>query len=141
MPRAYIPISVRRTVIERAHERCEYCQARADFATETFAVEHILPLSRGGTDDLDNLALACSGCNSRKYNKVEAIDPTSGDTVRLFHPRTQVWTAHFRWNEDYTQVIGVTDIGRATVAALQMNRTNVINVRNAMFLMGIHPPI
>ena len=102
MPRAYIPVAIRRSVVERAHERCEYCQARADFATETFAVEHIVPLSRGGTDDLDNLALACSGCNSRKYNKVEATDPTGGDTVPLFNPRLQVWTEHFGWHENYT---------------------------------------
>ncbi|HRW06739.1 MAG TPA: HNH endonuclease signature motif containing protein [Caldilineaceae bacterium] len=105
MPRAYIPVAIRRSVIERAYERCEYCQARADFATETFAVEHIVPVSRGGTDDLENLALACSGCNSRKYNKVEATDPTSGDTVPLFNPRSQVWAEHFRWNEDYTQIL------------------------------------
>ncbi len=139
MPRAYISVATRRSVIERAHDRCEYCQARADFATETFAVEHILPISRGGTDDLENLALACSGCNSRKYNKVEAYDPLSGEMVSLFHPRIQVWTEHFGWNEDYTQVVGLTDIGRATVAVLQMNRPNVVNIRSAMFLMGVHP--
>jgi len=140
MPRAYIPIAIRSVVIKRASERCEYCQARADFATETFAVEHILPLSRDGTDDLENLALACSGCNSRKYNKIEFPDPMTGSLASLFNPRMQLWADHFGWNEDYTQIIGLTDVGRATVMALQMNRPNVINVRRAMFLLGVHPP-
>lgn len=56
MPRSYIPVDVKRTVIMRAKERCEYCQSRADYTTETFAVEHIIPLSHGGTDELANLA-------------------------------------------------------------------------------------
>lgn len=140
MPRAYISLAVRRLVIERAHERCEYCQSRTDFATETFAVDHIQPLSRAGTDDLVNLALACSGCNSRKYDKVEAPDPISGMVVPLFNPRVHLWSDHFRWNEDYTRVLGLTDIGRATVVTLQMNRASLINIRTAMFLMGLHPP-
>jgi hypothetical protein len=140
MPRAYIPVEVRRMVIERAQERCEYCQSRADFTTETFAIEHVVPLSRGGTDDIDNLALACSGCNSRKYNKTEVYDLISNQMVRLFNPRLQLWNKHFVWGESYTQLVGVTDIGRATVDALQMNRPSVQNIRKAMLLMGIHPP-
>lgn len=69
MPRAYLSVDTQRTVIERAHNRCEYCQSQADYVTETFAVEYIHPLSQGGGNDLNNLALSCSGCNGRKYNK------------------------------------------------------------------------
>lgn len=70
MPRVYIPLDTQRIVAARAQGRCEYCQSWADYATETFAVEHIVPLSRGGTSTLENLALACSGCNGHKYNRV-----------------------------------------------------------------------
>ena len=75
MPRAHLSVDTQRVVIERAHSRCEYCQSQADYATETFAVEHIQPISQGGGNDLNNLALSCSGCNGRKYNKTEAPDP------------------------------------------------------------------
>ncbi|MDX2285233.1 MAG: HNH endonuclease [Bacteroidia bacterium] len=38
---------------------CEYCKSQAAFATYSFSIEHIIPLSKGGTHDLSNLALAC----------------------------------------------------------------------------------
>jgi hypothetical protein len=44
-----------------------------------------------GGDDIQNLALACHGCNGAKYNKIEATDPATGATVPLFHPRQQRW--------------------------------------------------
>jgi 5-methylcytosine-specific restriction endonuclease McrA len=66
MPRVYIPANTQRAVIERAQGRCEYCQSRADYTTEPFAVEHIIPVSRGGTSEIDNLAFSCSGCNGHK---------------------------------------------------------------------------
>lgn len=141
MPRVRIPKEKRRLVIERAQERCEYCQCRSDYATETFAIEHVIPVSRGGNDDLRNLALACSSCNGRKYNKLEVIDPASGEMVPLFNPRLQRWGEHFAWSKDYTQVIGLTATGRATAAALQMNQQNMINLRKAMFIIGVHPPV
>ena len=68
MPRVYISANTQRAVIERAQGRCEYCQSRADYTTEPFAVEHIMPVSRGGTSELDNLTFPCSGCNGYKYN-------------------------------------------------------------------------
>jgi 5-methylcytosine-specific restriction endonuclease McrA len=57
----------------------------------TFHIEHIVPASRGGSDDLHNLAWACPGCNLRKANRIEAVDSVTGDLVRLFHPRTDAW--------------------------------------------------
>jgi hypothetical protein len=129
-----------RLVIERAGDCCEYCRSRADFATQSFAVEHIVPLSRGGTNDSGNLAWSCPGCNGHKYNKVEAPDPIDGVFASLFHPRNQVWAEHFGWNDDFTLVIGLSLTGRATVAALQMNRTGVVNMRRVLFEMGLHPP-
>ena len=141
MPRVRIAKEKKRLVIERAQGRCEYCQCRSDYTTETFAIEHVIPVSRGGNDDLQNLALACSSCNGRKYNKLEAIDPVSGEMAPLFNPRLQRWVEHFAWSKDYAQVIGLTATGRATTAALQMNQQNMISLRKAMFVLGVHPPI
>lgn len=95
---------------------------------------------RGGKTSLRNLAYACSGCNGHKHAKVKAIDPITGKLVWLFNPRRQTWEEHFTWNEDYTRVIGLTDIGRATVDALQLNRAKLINLRRVLHAVNLHPP-
>lgn len=140
MPRAYISSEKMRVVIERAQNRCEYCQSPAEYATDAFAVDHIRPVSRGGVNELDNLALACTGCNGRKYNKQDAFDPANGELASLYNPRTHSWEEHFCWSDDYVSVVGLTPTGRATVAALQLNRTGVVNMRKVLFLVGRHPP-
>lgn len=140
MPRASVRVTVRRQVIQRAQKRCEYCQCSVEYATESFDVEHILPVSRGGATTLDNLAYACSGCNGHKHNKVTALDPLDGTEAALYHPRTQRWQDHFRWDETYTQIVGLTPSGRATVAALHMNRPGVVNLRRLLLLVGEQPP-
>ncbi len=140
MPKVYIPVDRQRAVIERAESRCEYCQSMADYTTESFAVEHVMPRSRGGSSELDNLAFSCSGCNGHKYNKTEVNDPADGKTVPLFNPRKQKWQLHFGWSDDYTQVIGLTPTGRATVETLRLNRQGLINIRRLLYLIGQHPP-
>lgn len=107
---------------------------------QSFSVEHIIPLSQGGKTALDNLALACQGCNSHKYTRVEAVDPTTGDVVPLYHPRQQKWRDHFSWSQDYVLVIGLTPTGRATVETLRLNREGLVNLRRMLYEMGEHPP-
>lgn len=140
MSRKYIPTNIRQAVRERAHGCCEYCLCQADYATEIFVTEHILPLSKGGTDDLDNLALSCTGCNGHKYNKTEAVDPINDTMVSLYNPRLHHWHDHFRWSNDFTQIVGQTDIGRATINELHLNRIPLINIRYALSFIDKHPP-
>ena len=97
-------------------------------------------MSRGGKTVSENLALACQTCNNHKYTKTEAPDPVSGQVVSLFHPRQMTWQDHFAWDEDVTQMIGITPTGRATVVLLQTNRDGVINMRRVLAMMGYHPP-
>lgn len=130
----------RRTVAERAQDCCEYCRCQVRFATQSFSVEHIIPRSQGGKTALDNLALACQGCNGHKYNKIEGYDPVSGQIVSLYHPRQQEWSSHFTWNDDYTLIVGLTPTGRATIEALQLNREGVVNLRKVLYIMAEHPP-
>lgn len=110
------------------------------FSTNNFSIEHIIPSALGGTDELHNLALACQGCNGCKYTKVEVPDPVSGQTVPLYHPRLDTWNEHFTWSEDFLSVLGLTSTGRATVAALHLNRQSVMNLRYALLKIGQHPP-
>ncbi len=140
MPRRYVAAEERKIIAERARGRCEYCQSPADYATQSFSVEHIVPVSRGGDTLLDNLALACPGCNAYKHAKINAFDPVDGIIVSLYNPREQKWQDHFAWNEDFTRIVGLTARGRATVSALQMNRPGLVNIRQALFAVGLHPP-
>ncbi len=81
-------------------------------------MEYIKPRKLGGETILENLAWACFGCNGHKHTKIQGTDPKTGETVALFHPRQQVWTEHFGWHEDFTQIIGKASCGRATIQAV-----------------------
>ncbi len=104
----------------------------------TFHVEHIIPPSRGGHTQLNNLAWACPSCNLHKANRVESIDPETTNQVPLFNPRIDNWNAYFRW--DGYCVVGRTPIGRATVAALDLNHPRRIKIREAEEIFGLFPP-
>ena len=135
-----VPAHLKRLVVERARGCCEYCRSQARFAIQSFSTEHIIPTSRNGKTTLDNLALACQGCNNHKYTKTEARDPVSDKVVLLYHPRQHRWHDHFTWSDDFTLVIGLTPIGRATIEALHLNREELINLRRVLYAMGEHPP-
>lgn len=136
-----MPEKVRRIVAARAQGRCEYCQSPLHFSTDPFSIEHIIPRVRGGRGRLGNLALACQGCNGAKYTQTEALDTQTGELAPLFHPRRHKWQKHFAWSADYTQIIGLTASGRATVNKLQLNRAYVVNLRRALIAYGEHPPL
>lgn len=127
-------------ITQRARSCCEYCYSQLKFSPDPFSIEHIIPLSKGGTYDLDNLALSCQGCNNRKYNHVEAIDPINGKLVLLYHPRQQLRSEHFVWSDDFTELIGISPIGRATIVRLQLNREGVVNLRWLLREKNLHPP-
>jgi HNH endonuclease len=131
----------REIIVNRAQGTCEYCHILQDYSPDSFEAEHIIPVVRDGSDDLGNIALACSGCNKRKSDKIAAIDPISLQSVPLFNPRTDIWEDHFEWSNDFSQMIGRSDVGRATIQALQTNRIGLVNLRLALFAYGVHPPI
>jgi hypothetical protein len=103
-----------------------------------FHLEHVVPLSRGGTTELENLAWACPGCNLRKSDRVAVVDPDARVEVPIFHPRSHLWHEHFAW-DDY-QIVGLTAIGRAAVAILDFNQPRRIRIRQAEQMFGLSPP-
>jgi HNH endonuclease len=135
-----ISLSLKAEVTERAHGCCEYCLSQAQFSPDPFSIEHIMPRSQGGLSDFLNLALSCQGCNNRKYNHVKGRDPLNGELVPLYHPRYQNWEEQFTWNEDFTIVIGLTSMGRATIEKLQLNRVGIVNLRRVLGAINQHPP-
>lgn len=132
-------MTLREQVRQRAHDRCEYCQSQARFATQSFALEHIEPRSAGGETTLENLAFSCQGCNNHKYCRTTGVDPVTQEFVPLFHPRRQRWPDHFAWDDRYERIVGLTPTGRATVACLRLNRDELVNLRQALYLVGAHP--
>jgi 5-methylcytosine-specific restriction endonuclease McrA len=140
MSSEYIPVALKQLVFDRASGLCEYCRSQARFAIDPLVIDHIQPVSRGGKTIAENLALSCQTYNSYKYTKTEALDPVTNQSVSLFHPREMIWEEHFTWNEDVTQSIGITPVGRATIALLQINRDGVVNMRRVLAIMGDHPP-
>lgn len=122
-----IPAVLRRLVVDRAGDRCEYCGLPQRTQEATFHIDHIVPRSAKGPTRADNLALACVSCSLRKEARGSAIDPATGRTVRLFHPRRDLWRDHFRW--EGSRIIPLTPTGRATVAALRMNRPLILAIR------------
>jgi 5-methylcytosine-specific restriction endonuclease McrA len=55
---------VREYLLELHSRTCQYCHGAS--GDRYLQVEHINPRSRGGTDSLANLTLACGKCNQRK---------------------------------------------------------------------------
>jgi hypothetical protein len=60
-PSRYIPEVVRASAFKRDGNKCIRCEA-----TKRLEVDHIVPISQGGTADLDNLQILCVSCNRRK---------------------------------------------------------------------------
>ena len=140
MAKTYISATIKSLVIKRSKGYCEYCKCPSDFSTELFSIEHILPRSKEGLNEIDNLAYACIGCNIYKSNKTEYLDVVSQELSPLYNPRSMNWNDHFIWDELLTSIVGKTSIGRATIEAIRLNRKPLKNLRRALIAIGEHPP-
>ncbi|MGG6269663.1 HNH endonuclease [Leptolyngbya sp. AN03gr2] len=140
-----ISASTRKLIRQRASYLCEYCHSSEEGSTTRFTLDHAQPKSLEGSDDVDNLILACHRCNMRRYNFTTAIDPQTKRVVRLFNPRAHSWAEHFSWSKDGLKVVGLTAIGRATCKRLDMNddehdEGSIIAARRLWIRGGWHPP-
>lgn len=133
-------VALRARLVEQAGNRCGYCRAHQHYVYEPLHIEHIEPRARGGSNDEENLWLACALCNRSKSDRTHGRDPVTGRRVRLFHPRRQQWKRHFQWSEEGTEIIGRTVCGRATVEVLNMNNDLAVLVRLNWIKAGWHPP-
>ena len=72
-----VPAPIHQAVRIRAQGRCEYCHSPEWVGAARFTMDHLVPRSRGGTDALENLALACWRCNERRYTCTTGRDPVT----------------------------------------------------------------
>jgi len=126
----HIPGSVRRKIVERAGNRCEYCLLPAEVGFFPHEIDHVIAEKHGGKTETDNLAYACWRCNRHKGTDLGSFDPETNGFSPLFNPRTQVWTDHFEFHGE--QIVGSTPEGRTTVSLLQLNNNNRVAERTTL---------
>ena len=135
----------RQAIVRRAGGLGEYCHADERWQFVRFTVDHILPRSADGGDDLGNLALACRNCNERRSNLIVAEDPQTGAIVAVYHPRLDSWNDHFSWEAHALRIVGTTATGRATVRLLDLNDERhdrrCLRIRERDREDGFHPPV
>lgn len=84
-----------RAAIRRLKPACGICRQEIDYTLPhmdpgEYVVDHIIPLAKGGTDDLDNKQAAHRECNSRKAAKLDDQPGTSMSGPRVFVTQ-RVW--------------------------------------------------
>jgi hypothetical protein len=134
---AFIPVLLRREIIARAGNCCEYCLLNQDDIFFTFEVDHIISEKHAGEATSDNLCLSCPDCNRFKGSDIASIDSETGATIALFNPRTQSWDEHFRL-EDFL-IEPLTSTGRVTVQVLRLNLLERIQDREFYAENGKYP--
>jgi len=125
----YISEAIKASIRKQAKHQCGYCRSLQQYVLGILEIEHIIPIACGGTDEEENLWLSCRLCNSFKGIQTHARDPITGKKAALFNPRIQQWSRHFEWSTDSAYILGRTQCGRATVAALQLNNSYAVVVR------------
>jgi HNH endonuclease len=117
-------------VRRRAIYRCEYCLLPDAALPLPFQIDHVLAGKHGGETVEMNLALACPHCNRHKGPNIAGFDHETGQVVRLFNPRTDIWDEHFFVVG--AEILGKTSIGRVTVDVLAINGSDQLILRNAL---------
>ena len=141
-----IDAKLKQAIRERANYYCEYCHSSERLSASRFTIDHVAPKSIGGSDELNNLALACRRCNQRRYNFVAGIDPETREVTPLFNPRQHQWKDHFIWLEAGVTIAGTTPVGRATCLRLDLNDNrypeadSIRATRKLWIQIGHHPP-
>jgi hypothetical protein len=72
-----VDLKCRFEVLKRDDFTCQYCGRRAPAVA--IEVDHVVPRSMGGTDDLTNLVAACFECNSGKSNRPLRVPGVTDD--------------------------------------------------------------
>ena len=136
----YISNALKEKIRQQAKFRCGYCLRSELLIGMPMEFEHLIPLALGGQTVEENLWLSCRRCNEFKGIQIQGFDLETSENAPLFNPRTQVWSEHFSWSMDGTEVIGLTPIGRVTVNTLNLNEEIIVITRRLWVSVGWFPP-
>jgi hypothetical protein len=131
--------ALERLVRDRAGGICEYCRRPEKLSGLRFVLDHITAQKHKGLTTADNLALACDFCNLHKGSDIAGLDPSDGALSRLYHPRRDQWSEHFRLDPS-AFLVGLTPVGRATIEVLSMNDDRQVAVRRSLINEGLLAP-
>ena len=138
MSDTYIPAELRREVISRANNCCEYCRLGESARAIDFAIDHVIAEKHGGETVSENLCLSCYWCNSYKGSDLSSVDWSAGDQiVPLFNPRQQSWLDHFELRG--VRIHPLTAPGRVTVFLLRLNSHERVEERELLIALGDYP--
>lgn len=134
----YIPDPLRRLVIERADNCCEYCLIHQRYRLYPHEVNHIIAEKHRGQTNAENLCLSCFICNRHKGTDFASFDPETDEVALLFHPRRDKWEDHF--GLDKGRIMPLTPQGRVTVFLLKFNDKVRLEQRADLTAIGRYPP-
>jgi hypothetical protein len=132
-----IDVGLRRLVIARARNRCEYCLLSQEESSFTFHIEHILAEKHGGETQAENLCFSCPKCNLFKGSDIGSIDPETGILTPLFNPRKDEWLDHFHLDSHYIRPL--TPEGRVTIFLLRLNDAERVEERAVLIRLNRYP--
>jgi len=138
---------IKQAIRARANYLCEYYHSPERLSANRFTTDRVVPKSLNGSDDINNLALACRRCNERHYNFIVGVDPITQEIVPIFNPRQQKWKENFIWLDKGIVIKGVTPIGRATCIRLDLSdmrypeNDSICATRRFWLKTGLHPPL
>ncbi len=136
---SYLPADLRKVLLEADNHHCAYCHTSTANTGQPMTVDHVLPQAQDGETIFENLCFSCRRCNEYKSSATHAQDPLTGETVNIFNPRQDNWNHHFKWDETGAILKGLTAIGRATIVALNMNNSIIVDARRRWVSVGWHP--
>ncbi|MGW8256168.1 MAG: HNH endonuclease [Thermoguttaceae bacterium] len=128
---------VRRLVVSRAGQVCEYCLIHEEDTYFGCEIDHIISLKHGGSSEAGNLAYACLICNRRKGADLGSMIKPGEKIVRFFNPRTDFWQDHFRL--DGSVINARTEIGEVTARIFGFNAPERILERETLIAVGRYP--
>ena len=135
---SYVAIDLRRFVVSRANEVCEYCLVHEKDCILGCQVDHVIAEKHGGQTTSDNLAYACALCNRAKGSDIASIAAASGLLTPLFNPRVHRWAEHFELHGVLIQPR--TDVGEVTARLLAFNSPRRLAERELLARIGAYPP-
>jgi hypothetical protein len=121
----------------RAHGICEYCLIHEQDTYLGCQIDHIIGEKHGGRTEIGNLAYCCAIYNRAKGSDIGSIDPTIGEFVRFFNPRTDHWNDHFNIQDDPLE--SKTSIAAVTARILGFNSIERRLERRALKAIGRIP--
>lgn len=126
---------LRSQIRQRACLRCEYCHLPEAVSELRFQADHVLAAKHGGITATENLCWSCFRCNSHKGPNLAGVDEVTGEMSRLFNPRNDIWSEHFRWSG--ARLVGKTSVARATIHVLRINRAETVLLRRSLMAEGV----